>query len=201
MFVSSYSWIWFSTYICVSLSQHICLSSCLFSWRCVSICKIIFWIDSSTHNHFFQAYTLTHLDYLLNFHPADPPITTTSSSVAPPASHKHPPHSLTLSATIPPSSNPALLSPSACFFDDHYAGIGSPPLELHPTLIMRQALLHLLLQAQVIWHIVLQVCNSLLISHLILFSNFPIHILLPLGLPLGSIRWFFTYGCRKLPFS
>jgi hypothetical protein len=41
----------------------------------------------------------------------------------------------------------------------------------------------------------------LLISHLILFSNFPIHILLPLGLPLGSIRWFFTYGCRKLPFS
>jgi len=36
-----------------------------------------------------------------------------------------------LSATIPPSSNPALLSPSACFSDDHYARIGSPPLELH----------------------------------------------------------------------
>jgi len=53
-------------YHCLNLaSQHICLPSCSFSWRCVSFCKI--WTDRPTTGHSFPIHTLSHLDYLPKF--------------------------------------------------------------------------------------------------------------------------------------
>ena len=64
------------------------------------------------------------------FHLAAPPFTPPSGSTAPSAPQKSP-NSPPLSTTIPPSHSLALMSPSACFSDDHYVGTGSPPSELH----------------------------------------------------------------------
>ena len=49
------------------------------------------------------------------------------SSVAPLQTHNLPIESATISS--PPS--PVILSSSACFYNDHYAGIGSPSTEVH----------------------------------------------------------------------
>jgi len=65
------------------------------------------------------------------FHPVASPLNPPSGSAAPFAPQKQPPNSPPSTATIPPSHNLALISPSAYFYDDHYAGTGSPPLELH----------------------------------------------------------------------
>ena len=76
----------------------------------------------------------THLPTLITsliFHPAAPPLTPPSSSVAPLAPQTQPPTSSPLFATIPPSHNHALMSPSACFSDDHYACTSSPSSELY----------------------------------------------------------------------
>jgi hypothetical protein len=74
-----------------------------------------------------------------------------------------------------------------------------PGLLLHPHLILQQALLPLLLRALILL-LLLQVCNFVLISPLILFSSSPFQLLLPISLLLVSIRWFFVRGCRKLLF-
>ena len=71
----------------------------------------------------------THLCTLITspiFHPADPPITPPSGSATLPAPQTQPPRSPPLSATIPPSHSPALMSPSVYFSDDHYGGTSSP---------------------------------------------------------------------------
>ena len=65
------------------------------------------------------------------FHPVDSLITISNSSSALPAPHKWPCRSPTLSATIPLSPNPTLLSPSLCFSNDHYIGISSPSSKSH----------------------------------------------------------------------
>jgi len=59
----------------------------------------------------------------------------------------------------------------------------------------KQALRPLLLWALVLPQLLLQVCNFVLISPLILFNSSPVQILLPLGLLVVSIRWFFVRGC------
>ena len=76
----------------------------------------------------------THLLTLITFpvfHPADPPITPPSGFTTLLAPQTQLPRSPPLSATIPPSHNHALMSPSACFSNDHYAGTSSPSSELH----------------------------------------------------------------------
>jgi len=76
----------------------------------------------------------THLCTLITspiFHPVDPPITPPNGSATLPAPQTQPPRSLPLFATIPSSHSPALMSPFAYFFDDHYVGTSSPSSELH----------------------------------------------------------------------
>jgi len=108
---------------CIYVSRHVCFHENMFS---LAKSKQIAQPTPTT--------TLpTNLPTLITspvFHLAAPPLTPPSGFAAPSASQIQPLSSPSLSATIPLSYSPALMSPSACFSDDHYAGTSSP-LELH----------------------------------------------------------------------
>jgi hypothetical protein len=112
-----------------------------------------------------------------------------------------------MSATNLMQPSPDPMSPSACFSNDHYAGTDSPPSELHfssfllqTTLVQLQALQPLLLRAPDLRHVLQLICNSLLISPLILSRNSQVQVLLHLILLLVNIPWLFILSSQRLPF-
>jgi hypothetical protein len=60
------------------------------------------------------------------FQPTTLPTGPNSTSVLPSTAPRHTPHLPAASASASPPPSPTILSPAACFSNDHYAGTSSP---------------------------------------------------------------------------
>jgi len=195
------SWLllsWFNISTCLSLL------SCSFSWKCVF---------SFAKSEQIAQHTTTSSNILYNLHTCQPwilPYIFTPlprQSITPAANQTRQP---TCQPCLPPTQrNPALplchhllvflmiimqeqiLLLQRCIF---------PGLLLQITLVQPQAFQPLLLRAPDLQQVLQLICNSLLISPLILSSSSQVQVLLHLILLLVSIPWFFILNCRRLPF-